>query len=44
MEVGQSSGLETQIVAGLKQGGEVVAYPSDQIYDGVRVVSRATRR
>jgi HlyD family secretion protein len=44
VKVGQSSGLETEITGGLKQGDKVVAYPSDQIYDGVRVVSRPSRR
>ncbi len=44
VEVGQSSGLETEIVKGLQPGDQVVAYPSDQISDGVRVTSRPTRR
>lgn len=40
VEVGRTSGLETQIAGGLKAGDEVVAYPSDQIRDGVRVLPR----
>jgi HlyD family secretion protein len=40
VEVGQSNGLETQIVGGLKEGDEIIAYPSDQVHDGVRVASR----
>jgi HlyD family secretion protein len=43
VEVGQSSGLETQVTKGLQVGDEVVAYPSDQVYDGVRVVAATPR-
>jgi HlyD family secretion protein len=44
VEVGQSSGLETEIIKGLQPGDQVVAYPSDQVSDGVRVTSRPTRK
>jgi HlyD family secretion protein len=40
VKVGRSSGLETEIIDGLEENDEVVAYPSDQIHDGVRVVPR----
>jgi HlyD family secretion protein len=42
--VGQSSGLETEIVEGLAEEDRVVAYPSDQILDGTRVTPRESRR
>ncbi|MBX7165492.1 MAG: HlyD family efflux transporter periplasmic adaptor subunit [Pirellulales bacterium] len=44
VEVGQTNGRETQIVKGLKEGDRVVAYPSDQIRDGVRVERRVLQR
>jgi HlyD family secretion protein len=44
VEVGPSNGLETEIKRGLQEGDQVVAYPSDQVHDGVRVVSRPARR
>jgi HlyD family secretion protein len=34
---GRSSGGETQILDGLKEGDEVVVYPGDRIHDGQRV-------
>lgn len=37
VQVGRSSGAETQVVAGLKEGDEVVLYPGDRITDGQRV-------
>lgn len=40
VEVGRSNGLETEIIAGLKEDDVVVAYPSDQVHDGVRVALR----
>lgn len=44
VEVGPSSGLETQITGGLQENDLVVAYPSDQIRDGVRVAPRRNER
>lgn len=44
VEVGHTSGLETEIAGGLKPGDQVVAYPSDQIHDGVRVQARPLQR
>jgi HlyD family secretion protein len=44
VEAGHTSGLETEITGGLKPGDEVVAYPSDQIHDGVRVQTRPSQR
>jgi len=40
VEVGQRSGLGAQIVAGLRQGEQVIVHPDDQIKDAVRVVAR----
>ncbi len=42
VEIGHSNGMETQVIRGLQVDDEVVAYPSDQIRDGVRVVARPT--
>lgn len=35
--IGRSNGVETEILAGLKEGERVVVYPGDKIDDGVRV-------
>lgn len=35
--VGRSSGTETEILNGLKEGEEVVVYPGDRVRDGLRV-------
>jgi HlyD family secretion protein len=35
--VGRSGGAETQVVAGLKAGEEVILYPGDRVRDGQRV-------
>lgn len=37
VEIGQRSGAETQITAGLEAGDVVVAFPSDALEDGTRV-------
>lgn len=37
--IGQSNGLETEILAGLAEGDRVVLYPGDRITDGSRVRS-----
>lgn len=37
--VGRRSAMETEIRGGIRAGDEVIAYPSDQIRDGVRVKS-----
>ncbi len=34
---GRSSGMETQVLEGLKEGDEVILYPGDRIQDGQRV-------
>jgi len=34
---GHSNGLETEILAGLKEGERVIVYPGDKVADGVRV-------
>jgi len=37
VEVGRSSGTETQVVAGLQEGDEVILYPGDRVADDQRV-------
>lgn len=37
VEPGRSSGTETQILSGLKEGEEVILYPGDRVQDGQRV-------
>jgi HlyD family secretion protein len=43
VEVGHSTGLQTQILSGLSEGDRVVRYPSDKLRDGSRVRLRDTR-
>lgn len=40
VEIGESNGLETQVLSGLDEGDQVVAYPSDSVRDGVSVKAR----
>lgn len=37
VKAGRSSGAETQILDGLKEGDEVILYPGDRVQDGQRV-------
>jgi HlyD family secretion protein len=37
VKVGRSSGTETQVLEGLKQGEEVILYPGSRVRDGQRV-------
>lgn len=37
VEPGHSSGTETQILSGLKEGDEVILYPGDRVQDGGRI-------
>ena len=37
MKAGRSSGTETQILEGLREGDEVILYPDDRIKDSQRV-------
>lgn len=37
VQPGRSSGAETQVVDGLKEGDEVILYPGDRVKDGQRV-------
>jgi HlyD family secretion protein len=37
VSAGRSSGTETQVLAGLKEGDEVILYPGDRVADGMRV-------
>ncbi|MEZ6115258.1 MAG: HlyD family efflux transporter periplasmic adaptor subunit [Pirellulaceae bacterium] len=39
VEIGQSNGLEAQILSGLEVGDQVVMHPSDQVAEGVRISS-----
>jgi len=41
VEVGRSSGLTRQVIAGLEEGDTVVLHPDDRIADGVRVKDNA---
>jgi HlyD family secretion protein len=40
VQVGQQSGLEAEITAGLEAGQQIIVYPSESVRDGVQVVSR----
>jgi len=44
VEIGQSSGLEVELLNGLAEHDQLVAYPSDQVSDGTRVVPRSHPR
>jgi len=37
VQAGRSSGSETQVLGGLKEGDEVILYPGDRVQDGTRV-------
>lgn len=43
VEPGHQNGLEAEIKSGLASGDQVIIHPSDQIADGVAVVSRVDR-
>jgi hypothetical protein len=40
VELGESNGIETEVLSGLKEGEMVIAYPSDSVRDGVSVEAR----
>jgi len=40
VELGETNGLETEVLSGLDEGDAVIAYPSDSVRDGVSVRSR----
>ena len=40
VELGETNGLETEVVSGLEEGETVIAYPSDSVRDGVSVRAR----
>jgi len=44
VDLGQSSGRETEVLRGLSENDVLIAYPSDQIHEGVRVQQRSARR
>lgn len=40
VELGETNGLETEVLSGLEEGEVVIAYPSDSVRDGVSVEAR----
>jgi len=40
VQLGETNGLETEVLSGLEEGDTVIAYPSDSVRDGVSVESR----
>lgn len=40
VEIGETNGLETEVLSGLDEGDTVIAYPSDSVRDGVSVKAR----
>lgn len=40
VELGETNGLETEVLSGLEEGETVIAYPSDSVRAGVSVVAR----
>ena len=40
VRVGHSNGVETEILAGLSAGDQVILHPSDRVRHGVRTVAR----
>lgn len=40
VEIGQRNAREAQVLKGLEEGDQVIAYPGDQIHEGVEVVRR----
>jgi HlyD family secretion protein len=40
VELGETNGLETEVLSGLAEGDSVIAYPSDSVRDGVSVKAR----
>jgi HlyD family secretion protein len=40
VDLGETNGLETEVLSGLEEGDAVIAYPSDSVQDGVSVKSR----
>ncbi len=41
VEIGQRSGLEAEVTAGLEAGQRIIVYPSDAITDGIKIRSRS---
>ena len=40
VDLGQTNGLETEVISGVEEGDLVIAYPSDSVRDGVAVRAR----
>ncbi len=43
VEIGQRNGLVAEVTAGLAEGAQVVAHPSNRVRDGVRIAARGSR-
>ena len=41
IQVGQRSGLQAQVLDGLKVGDKVIVHPDDKVLDGVRIKVRS---
>lgn len=41
VQIGRRNGLEAEVLEGLSEGDRVIAYPSDEVKDGVEVVARS---
>jgi HlyD family secretion protein len=42
VEIGRRNGLEAEILSGISEGERVIVHPSDDVADGIEVVSRGT--
>jgi HlyD family secretion protein len=42
VEIGRRNGLEAEVLSGISEGETVIVHPSDDVADGVEVVSRGT--
>lgn len=40
IQIGQRNGLEAEVISGLNEGERIIAYPSDSVAEGVKVVAR----
>ncbi len=44
VEIGQRSGLTAQIISGLKESEQIIAYPDDSISEGTKIKQRQSRQ
>jgi HlyD family secretion protein len=42
VEIGRRNGLEAEVLSGISEGETLIVHPSDEVADGVEVVSRGT--